>query len=46
MARVFPLDEGAPLGNWAFYAQGSGGSTLPQMRASLHGTIAGQAAVW
>ena len=41
MARVFPLDEGA-LGNWAFYAQGSDGSTLPQMRASLHGTIAGQ----
>ena len=28
MARVFPLGEGA-LGNWAFYAQGSGGSTLP-----------------
>ena len=28
MARVFPLDEGA-LGNWAFYTQGSGGSTLP-----------------
>ena len=28
MARVFPLDEGA-LGNWAFYTQESGGSTLP-----------------
>ena len=44
MARVFPLGEGA-LGNWAFYTPGSAGSTLPLMRVTLHGTIAGQAAV-